>query len=435
MVYGSARPSALKMLDPIHHQGLRLSTGAFRISPVQSLYVESHEPSMHLRRLQLFLQYTSKLCSLTKHPTWGCVFLPRWAVLFQNRRCVIAPFGLRIRAQLDELGLSLDNIADSTGQPIPPWLITAPKCDLSFSHLKKADTSGWKYRLLFNEHLSNTHSFPIDTDGSKSGNSVGSAMVCCGSVVARRIPCTASVFTAELYAISLALDHIAAEQYSNCTIYTDSLSSILALESLHVGSHSVLADIQNRLAHFSLTATSIQFFWIPGHVGIRGNELANNAAKSICSGTITPVPIPYMVNGLVFKAWLRASWQSTWSEQRDNKLFQIKPYIGLWSSSFCKVRKEEIVLSRLRIGHSFLTHCFLLSGTDAPMCSLCDTQITISHVLLSCHRYNSQRRQYFKHIFSQGLSVTLDSVIGDSDTVYLDNVFNFLMAINLFNLI
>ncbi|XP_076327485.1 uncharacterized protein LOC143234200 [Tachypleus tridentatus] len=127
-------------------------------------------------------------------------------------------------------------------------------------------------------------------------------MVYCGSVVARRISSTASVFTAELYAISLTLDHIETEQYSNCTIYTDSLSSILALESLHVGSHPVLADIQNRLTHFPLTATFVHILWIPSHVGIRGNELADTAAKSICSGTITTVPISYMDYGLVFKA-------------------------------------------------------------------------------------------------------------------------------------
>ncbi|XP_076336225.1 uncharacterized protein LOC143239218 [Tachypleus tridentatus] len=137
MVYGSARSSALKVLDPIHHQGLRLCTGAFCTSPVQSLYMESHEPTLHLCRLQLSLLYFSKLHSLPKHPTWGCVFLPWWAILFHNRRSAIAPFGLHIQAQLDELGLSLDNIAESTGQPIPPWFITVPKCDLSLSHLRK----------------------------------------------------------------------------------------------------------------------------------------------------------------------------------------------------------------------------------------------------------------------------------------------------------
>ena len=43
IVYGSARPSYLKMLNTIHHQGLRLAVGAFRTSPVESLYIEAGE--------------------------------------------------------------------------------------------------------------------------------------------------------------------------------------------------------------------------------------------------------------------------------------------------------------------------------------------------------------------------------------------------------
>ena len=35
------RKSYLQMLDPIHNQGLRLALGAFRTSPVASLYVEA----------------------------------------------------------------------------------------------------------------------------------------------------------------------------------------------------------------------------------------------------------------------------------------------------------------------------------------------------------------------------------------------------------
>ena len=45
IVYGSARKSFLAMIDPVHHQGLRLALGAFRTSPVASLYVEADEPS------------------------------------------------------------------------------------------------------------------------------------------------------------------------------------------------------------------------------------------------------------------------------------------------------------------------------------------------------------------------------------------------------
>ena len=55
IVYGSARRSVLKQLDPIHHQGLRIALGAFRTSPAQSLYTEAHEPSLTTRRLKLSL--------------------------------------------------------------------------------------------------------------------------------------------------------------------------------------------------------------------------------------------------------------------------------------------------------------------------------------------------------------------------------------------
>ena len=46
-----------KQLDPIHQKGPGTALGAFRTSPVQSLYVEAHEPSLASRRLTLSLNY------------------------------------------------------------------------------------------------------------------------------------------------------------------------------------------------------------------------------------------------------------------------------------------------------------------------------------------------------------------------------------------
>ena len=51
------------MLDPIHNQGLRLALGAFRTSPVASLYVEADEPSLYSRREKLSLQYAIRLAA------------------------------------------------------------------------------------------------------------------------------------------------------------------------------------------------------------------------------------------------------------------------------------------------------------------------------------------------------------------------------------
>ena len=50
-VYGSTKNNILKLLDPIHHQGLRIALGAFRTSPVQSLYAEAGEPTQTVYQL------------------------------------------------------------------------------------------------------------------------------------------------------------------------------------------------------------------------------------------------------------------------------------------------------------------------------------------------------------------------------------------------
>ena len=65
IVYGSAIKSYLLMLDTVHHQGLRLALGAFRTSPVESLYVEANEPSLYLRREKPLLYNTPSDLQLT----------------------------------------------------------------------------------------------------------------------------------------------------------------------------------------------------------------------------------------------------------------------------------------------------------------------------------------------------------------------------------
>ena len=76
IVYGSARKSYLATLDTVHHQGLRLALGAFRTSPVESLYVEAEAPSLYLRREKLALQYDLRLAANPSNPTFKVTFPP-----------------------------------------------------------------------------------------------------------------------------------------------------------------------------------------------------------------------------------------------------------------------------------------------------------------------------------------------------------------------
>jgi hypothetical protein len=72
--YSSARPTALRMLDPAYNSDIRLSTGAFRSSPVVSFLAESGEPPLSVRRTQLVLNYYIPLNSKPVGPAHRQVF-------------------------------------------------------------------------------------------------------------------------------------------------------------------------------------------------------------------------------------------------------------------------------------------------------------------------------------------------------------------------
>ena len=97
--------SYLKILDTVHHHGLRLALGAFRTSSIPSLYVEADEPSLSERRAKLSLQYITKLKSNPTNPAYECVFETMDATLFERKTTDISPLGIRMKDHI----LSADN--------------------------------------------------------------------------------------------------------------------------------------------------------------------------------------------------------------------------------------------------------------------------------------------------------------------------------------
>jgi hypothetical protein len=69
IIYQYARKQTLSLLDPVHNAAIRTCTGAFRTSPTISLYAESGEPPLYLRRIQLTLQMIARLKQLPLSPT------------------------------------------------------------------------------------------------------------------------------------------------------------------------------------------------------------------------------------------------------------------------------------------------------------------------------------------------------------------------------
>ena len=65
-------------------------------------------------------------------------------------------------------------------------------------------------------------------------------------------------------------------------------------------------------------------------------------------------------------------WQTSWNETPFNKLKEIKPIIKKSKSVISNIRREDVVITRLRIGHTRITRLWLLNRDEQPNCTGCD---------------------------------------------------------------
>ena len=111
---------------------------------------------------------------------------------------------------------------------------------------------------------------------------------------------------------------------------------------------------------------NIAFCWVPSHVGIHGNELADWTAKAALNLELSDSQVPssdfrQSANKLIYDRW-----QSSWSFTENNKLQTIQPDLKNLSQKSGRSRREDVVLTRLRIGHTWLTHSYLLRREAQP---------------------------------------------------------------------
>ena len=422
-IYGSARKSYLRCIDSIHHLGLRLVLGALRTSPVESLYVEANEAPLSLRREKLALQYFTKVQSCPSNPAFECTINPKYKETFARKESAIPTFGIRVQAILDDSNIENDNIHETIIPEVPPWNLHQPKVRLDLSDLSKKNTPPHVFIQKFNE-IKDEHSYcnPIYTDGSKDNDRVGCGAIFNNISIQKRLPSNASIFTAEVTAINLALDAIAESDDDYFIIFSDSLSVLLSLHNKKLDNPLILELLQ-KLNHLSCAHKTIYFCWIPSHIGIRGIESADMAAKESLNQDITASQVPYTDLKPHINSFVSNKWQERWSSFSDNKLLKIKPTLGVWPSGFRNSQKEEVVLSRLRIGHTYFTHSYILRQEDPPECIACQEIYSVRHVLIDCIDLGLIRPRFY----------TVPDMKTLFDTISVDRILSFVKEVNLFD--
>ncbi|GFT58124.1 putative RNA-directed DNA polymerase from transposon X-element [Trichonephila clavipes] len=317
VAYGSACNSTLQKLDPVHHMALRICSGAFRTSPVQSLYVNCHQLPLDLRRRKLSLAFYFKILSVPSHPLQNVYMSTSMKRLYDARPSNIRPFMDRMKLHISELDLPNVRIQQRNLFLFQPWNTPRFHYINPFATYSKSTVAPVVFQRVFAYHRSQYSRYSaIYTDGSKRADYVGCGVVIEDIMHGYRLDTSCSIFTAEAVAIYRALQLIDSTMPRKYCIYTDSMSVLEALENYHDRCHPVVCTILDITSRLYSKGFDIVFCWLPSHVGIIGNEQADSAAKS--ATTHLPLAVPLSDMKRVIMHHIFKIWQESWSQQLDN---------------------------------------------------------------------------------------------------------------------
>ena len=395
IVYGSAAKTSLAKLDPVHNQDLRLSLGAFRYSPVESLYVEAHEPPLEIRKDKLALQYILKLKANPENPAYDVVFNPKHQDLFINKESATYSFGIHSKKLLKKAKIDVGEIAINGIPDVPILDSEQVTVDFTLSEFDKPSTST-VFKSQFNELRQKYYRQDfchIYTDGCKVGTKVVSAYVCPYGTRGYRLRDGCSIFIAEVEAINKTLTYVKVSTRKSFVIFSGSMYVLHAIESQESKNpfvNRVLQTCQEILSNGKF----ITFCWIPSHRRCHRKRTCWSCCKRCFIKSTT-----YTFWTAMYRCFYEDSticlslWQKRWDKEVGNKLHAIMSQIDEKYYSGCTNRKDEVIINRLRIGQTRLMHSFRMENRLHP----CEGnhELTVKHILIECSFLKIIRRRHY----------------------------------------
>lgn len=241
--------------------------------------------------------------------------------------------------------------------------------------------------------------YKIFTDASKTQN--GTAIAAYdpqdNSKIAQTINNNFSITNAELLAIREAIRWVKDKQKDKIVILTDAKSACEALKNQDKAlSNYLVYDIYQET-----TNTNMSIQWIPSHVGVEGNEVADQTAVNATKNrqdnydTLTLGDTLKLAKREIWEKWTRKYKQQ--STQKGVYHYQIAENPGkkIWSHQLGLTTQEKITISRLRSGHCLTKdRKYAWKWENNDLCDKCNETENIEHILYNCAKHNNIRIKY-----------------------------------------
>ncbi|XP_037531102.1 uncharacterized protein LOC119408373 [Nematolebias whitei] len=353
------------------------------------------EMPLAIRREQLAINYWINLKGNNpEHPTLD-ILKPSW----EKEKKETRSFGWIIDQKTKEM-----QISPVVPLPtIPPWILPNATVDLTLMDKKK------DRRFIFNsytvqDYINNYYNYiQIYTDASRTSEKVGVSYVIpeFNIEVRKRITNEVSVYTGEMLAVLLAVQWVEETRPLKTIICSDSSSTLISLQNSHSDSRpDILLELQQTLFRIQMMGLTVIFLWTPAHIGIRGNEAADRAAKAATKDQINfTISISKSEVRTIVKQKLKGKWQKQWEEEHKGRwYYRIQRQVGEMRRGG-RNRREERLITRLRFGHTSLNNTLHnIQKHDTGQCEHCGQEETIEHVILVCQKYEHHRRRMIEQL-------------------------------------
>jgi ribonuclease HI len=401
----------------VHNAALRIPTGA---SPIPSICSDVGEPPLSYRQLYLMGSFLSQVAADPANPVYSTIFSD--------------PSPEKdgpVQKILSNISINTFESTPRISGEAPPWAISIPEVNTELHKHPKSSTSHSKYQQLLQKTLRKYSGYKICyTDGSKIGSKVGCAYLMEDKITKIKMSEISSVHTAELTAIYKCIEEIVErDHYPKHLILSDSYNVLQDITNVHT-INPITQRIQILInSHRKLNREGqIKFMWIPGHTGISGNEkvdIASREAGELPEDKIVEILTPGDVK-MHIKRSVSDKWDETWRNMTGNKLRKIKETAQVLKSSNRHNKKEEIILTRLRIGHTRATHSYLFTKSPPPICGFCNSEIlTVQHILAECAGTVAARSKL-------NMTNDINETLKDDEPT-ITKVINFLKDINMYS--
>ena len=409
-IYGSAAEGHLLKLDRVQYMAIRLITGNMRCTLHFNLEPEANIMPLKFRRALIGLQYMSRIYKISNHIT-KYTFDNYYHYQFydtRNRNTFPLPVVGRLRELANEMSLPLTKLEKIEIKDA--FIVSNISAPFSMKGIRKDDPAiKQKFLELRSKYVGYVEAY---TDGSKNSTRTGCAFICESSICKYRLPKNASILTAELYAIYRCLLYIKRSPHLRFVIYSDSQGAIFSIAGSS-NRHAIQIRIRKLLNR--LRGKDIVLEYIPSHVGIEGNEMVDRAAReSLDDNYLVRLPLNVDEFACIIKRKVRSAWQREWNESRC-EYHNLKPILGDWKSAYRDNRREEVVLSRLRVDCSnyFVQHHFPWGGPPQNWCERCRKYNKLYHLIIECPQWNAYRGRMISFLNRRGLQFSMKNLLSD----------------------